>query len=138
MTEIERKREYLEEYGKIYRKLLSLCCEKASLIASMQSAKAIEYSDMPKGNKQTDLSDYIVKLERLIEDIDNKKQELEYKRLDIEKYIYELDDREKQVLRMKYIELGQWKKIALKTGLNIRTVHRVHERSLKKLIIPVI
>ena len=138
MTEIEKKRAYLEGYRRIYRKILSLQYKKASLIESVESAKAIEYSDMPKGHKHTDLSDFIVKLDELISEIDSKKQELEDKRLEIERCLVELDDREKQVIRRRYIELRRWEKIAKITGLNIRTVHRVHGRALNKIVISVI
>lgn len=135
---VEDKKAYLQGYKSIYSKIMSLRDKKYSLIKSMEAAKSIEYSDMPKAHKQTDLSDYIVKLDELISDIEINKRELELKRLDIEKRIVDLDVKEKEVIRKRYIEFRRWEDIAAITGLNVRTVHRVHGRALKKIIIDVI
>ncbi|SHM95784.1 Sigma-70, region 4 [Anaerosporobacter mobilis DSM 15930] len=134
----EEKKEYLQGYRWIYRKILSLQYKKASLIEIMESAKAIKYSDMPKVHKHTDLSDYIVKLDELITEINYKKQELEEKRLEIERCIVGLDEKEKQVIRKRYIELRKWGDISKIMSLNIRTVHRVHGRALNKIVIVIL
>lgn len=134
----EEKKEYLQGYRRIYRKILLLQYKKASLIESMESAKAVEYSDMPKVHKNTDLSDYIVKLDELITEINYKKQELEEKRLEIERCIVGLDDKERQVIRKRYIELRKWGDISKIMSLNIRTVYRVHGRALNKIVIVII
>ena len=132
----QEKKEYLLGYKRIYRKIQSLQDQKASLMESMRSAKAMEYSDMPKGHKQTDLSDYIVKLDKLIAEIDKKKQELEYKRLDIERCIVDLNDgTESDVLRKRYIELKSWVKICHEIGYERSHINRIHGHALKNLAI---
>ena len=109
----EKKKEYLQGYRKLYLKIKSLEEQRLSLVESMRSAKAIEYSDMPKGSKQSDLSDYIVKLDKLISDIDDKNRKLIEKRLDIEKCIMDMSDGiECNLLRKRYIEFKSWEEIS--------------------------
>lgn len=132
MTELEEKKDYLKGYRRIYLKIKSLEEQKQSLIETTQSAKAIEYSDMPKGSKQTDLSDYIAKLERLFEEIEDKKQELNNLRLDIESKIMKLQDGvESDLLRKRYIEFKKWEQICVEMNYSWKQIHRIHGKALK-------
>lgn len=128
---LEEKKEYLKQYKKIYYKIKSLEEQKKSLMESMRSAQSIEYSDMPKGNKQSDLSDYIVKLDNLINTIDRKRRELEHRRIDIECSIIKMEDGiECDLLRKKYIELKPWEAICMEMDYSWRQIHRYHSSAL--------
>ena len=132
----EIKKEYLKGYRKIYLKIKSLEEQKQSLIESAQSAKAIKYSDMPKGSKQTDLSDYIIKLEQLYDEIEDKKQELNNLRLDIEGKITRLEDGiQSDLLRKRYIEFKKWEQICLEINYSWMHTHRIHSEALKNIMI---
>lgn len=137
MTEIEAKKEYLNEYKKIYYKLRSLDDQKRSLIETMEAAKAIEYSDMPKGSKQSDLSDYIVKLDHIYTEIGDKQIELLHKRAEIEALIAELPDGiESSVLHKRYIEFKKWEQICVDIDFEWRQTHRIHSKALRHLVVP--
>jgi DNA-directed RNA polymerase specialized sigma subunit len=129
--ENEMKKEYLNEYGRKQRKIRSLQEQKQSIIESMQAAKAIEYSDMPKAHKQTDLSDYIVRLERLYERIGEVEQEKYNLQMEIESYIVEMDDGiECDILRKRYIERKTWDTIADELNYSKMQVFRIHGKAL--------
>lgn len=137
MTEIEAKKEYLNEYKKIYNKIKSLDDQKRSLIEAMEAAKPIQYSDMPHGSKQSDLSDYIIKLERLYEKIGDMQSELVQRRCDIEKLIAELPDGiESSILHKRYIEFESWEQICVDINYAWRQTHRIHGKALKHIDIP--
>ena len=137
MTERElndKKKEYLLEYKRIHRKIQSLENQRRSLVETMRSAKAIEYSDMPHGSKLSDLSDYIVKLDRLIAEIEKYEKKLRIKRLDIERSIVSLDNGvESDVLRKHYIELKSFETIACELSYTYRHITRIHGWALQHL-----
>lgn len=128
----EKKKEYLNGYRKKTRKIESLEEQKKSILADMRNAKAIEYSDMPKGSgKQSDLSDYIVKLEGLIERIEETKDEKHQLRIAIEEIIVDMEDGvECDILRKKYIEVKSWATIAEEIGYSVKQAQRIHGKAL--------
>lgn len=129
--ENEIKKEYLKGYQKKTHMIKSLIEQKRGIIEVMESAKAIEYSDMPKGNKQSDLSDYMVKLENLAERIENTKHEQINLKLGIEEHIMQMDDGiDRDVLRKKYIEAKSWETIADELNVSVRHVYRLHGQAL--------
>ena len=103
----------------------------------MQASKAIEYSDMPKGCKQSDLSDYIVRLEYLYEQIGDKQRELLNKHLEIEALIAEMPDAiESNILHLRYIEFKVWEQICIDIGYSWKQTHRYHSKALRHINIP--
>lgn len=127
----EIKKEYLNGYKIKTRKIESLNMQKQGIMEVMQAAKAIEYSDMPKGSKQTDLSDYMVKLENLAERIENIKHEQIILRMEIEEYIMQMEDGiECEILRKRYIEQKGWDTIASELHISERHVYRLHGQAL--------
>lgn len=134
INETEQKIEYLNEYRIIRNKIKSLEEQKKSLIETMRSVKAIDYSNMPKGNKKRDLSDYFVKLDSLIVQITYKRSELVLLQLDIESKIVQIyDGVESDLLRKRYIELKQWEDICVEIGYSRMQIHRLHKRALSNL-----
>jgi RNA polymerase sigma factor (sigma-70 family) len=51
----------------------------------------------------------------------------------IEKAITELPDREKYLIRARYIELKTWEEIAVEMGYSWRGIHKIHSGALKML-----
>lgn len=90
----EKKKEYLNRYRQAVRKYNSLQEQEKQLRSQMDGPKAIEYSDMPKAYKQTDLSDYMVRLERILDRIANEKNEMQKIQLEIEEKIIDVMDGE--------------------------------------------
>lgn len=62
MTEIERKRAYLERIWYIEEELNNIDLEAKQITADVRGISAMEYSDMPSAHKITDLSDKMVML----------------------------------------------------------------------------
>ena len=128
----EKKKEYLNGYRKKTRKIESLEEQKKSILADMRNAKAIEYSDMPKGaGKQSDLSDYVVKLEGLIERIEETKDQKNQMRIAIEEIIIGMENGiECDILRKRYIEMKEWDIIANELNYSKMQVYRIHGKAL--------
>lgn len=140
MTEKERneqKKEYLNSYKRLCRKLKSLEEQLESLREVEQSAKIQEISDMPKGNKQTDLSDYMVKLDKITYKIIRARQDCMNKKLDIENRIADVEDGlESAILHKRYIEMKSWEKIACDIGYTRMQVYRIHGQALRSFEMP--
>ena len=133
MTDNEQKKEYLNSYKKLCNKIRSLEEQIKSLREVEQSAKISKLSDMPRGsNNQQDLSDYIVRLEKLIKELSNTKLEKEKRRLEIERRIGNMPDGiECDILRKRYIELKKWEEICVEVGYSWRQTHRFHSMALR-------
>lgn len=132
MTDNEQKKEYLNSYKKLCEKIRSLEEQIEALRELEQSAKSPKLSDMPKGsNTNKDLSDYIVKLEKLIKELSNTKLEKEERRLEIERRIGKMSDGiECDILRKRYIELKKWEQICVEIDYSWKQTHRLHSRAL--------
>ncbi|BBF41988.1 hypothetical protein lbkm_0668 [Lachnospiraceae bacterium KM106-2] len=131
-VENEEKKEYLNRYRIASRKIKSLQEQRESLMIEKRNAKAIQYSDMPHGNKQSDLSDYIAALDSLEERIGESIRERMKARVDIEKgIIYVRDGIESDILRKRYIELKSWECICNEIGYSWKETHRKHGKALQ-------
>ena len=131
----EEKKAYLNEYKRISLKIISLEEQEATIRAEMESAKNQEISDMPRGGGgKRDLSDYMVRLERIQQMIAQKKAELRLKRLDIEEKIINIQDgQQSEVLRLRYLELLGWKEIRSKLDVSERQVYILHGEALQAI-----
>ncbi|EFV21365.1 DUF1492 domain-containing protein [Anaerostipes caccae] len=131
----DAKKEYLNEYKRITLKILSLEEQEATIRAEMESAKNQEISDMPRGEGgKSDLSDYMVRLERIQQKIAQKKAELRFKRLEIEEKIINIQDgQQSEVIRLRYLELLGWKEIRSKLDVSERQVYILHGEALQAI-----
>ena len=133
----ESKKEFLRSYKAIYLKVKSLEEQKESIQELKRSAKAIVYDDMPKGHRDTDLSDYIVKLEELDKKISETIVEMNKLKATIEEKISKMEDgTECMVLRKRYLEFKKWKDIIAELNLNgldcsERQITRIHGYALR-------
>ena len=130
----EIKKEYLNRYKDLCKKLKSLEDQLQSLREVEQSAKIQQLSDMPKGGKQTDLSDVMVSLEVVFTKIIRTRAECLYKKLEIESRIADMGDGiEADILRKRYLEFKPWEQICVEIGYSWRQTHYLHSRALSNL-----
>ena len=91
---------------------------------------------MPHGSNQTDLSDYIVILDELMEGLKQERLNGAIQREKIERSIRTVpDENESEVLRLRYLKDKQWEEIALEMGYSWQHVHRIHGKALMNLVI---
>ena len=130
----EKKKEYLNRYRQAVRKYNSLQEQEKQLRSQMDGPKAIEYSDMPKAYKQTDLSDYMVRLERILDRIANEKNEMQKIQLEIEEKIIDvMDGEQSRILYLRYIQFMNWEDICVEMGYSWRQIHNIHSKALNDL-----
>lgn len=109
--------------------------ELAELIEMQESASAVRYSDMPKGGGgQTDLSDEMVKREKLRKKI----QKARYKRIRVFAEIKNTIERlptadEREVMSYRYLRLMGWEDICVRVNLSWKQTHRIHSRALENI-----
>lgn len=134
--EKEKKKEYLNGY------LLSKRREKRKLeqIQQLRLDKmfpCLQYDDMPKGSTSSDLSDFIVKMEELMEELKKERLKSVERYTNIRKNILLVkEDDEQEVLERHYL-LGQsWETIAEKMNYTTRNIHYIHGRALKNFVLP--
>ena len=130
----EKKKEYLNRYRQAVRKYNSLQEQEKQLRSQMDGPKAIEYSDMPKAHKQPDLSDYMVRLERILDRIANEKNEMQKIQLEIEEKIIDvMDGEQSRILYLRYIQFMKWEDICVEMGYSWRQIHNIHSKALNDL-----
>ena len=130
----EKKKEYLNRYRQAVHKYNSLQEQEKQLRSQMDGPKAIEYSDMPKAHKQTDLSDYMVRLERILDRIANEKNEMQKIQLEIEEKIKDvMDGEQSRILYLRYIQFMKWEDICVEMGYSWRQIHNIHSKALNDL-----
>lgn len=130
----EKKKEYLNRYRQAVRKYNSLQEQEKQLRSQMDGPKAIECSDMPKAYKQTDLSDYMVRLERILDRIANEKNEMQKIQLEIEEKIIDvMDGEQSRILYLRYIQFMKWEDICVEMGYSWRQIHNIHSKALNDL-----
>ena len=133
----EQKKEYLNRYKNAVRKYESLQEQEQQLRLEMDGPRAIEYSDMPKAHNQSDLSDYIVRLDKILSKIINKKRDMQEIRLDIESKIADVaDGTQSRVLYLRYIRFMKWEDICVEVGYGWKQIHRIHSKALANFQIP--
>lgn len=128
----DAKKSFLRQYHEIMLQIKDLQDQERSLREVSMSAKAQQLSDMPKGSAvKSDLSDVLVRYERVQKKIQEKLYEAMEKRLEIEDAILNISDaKAAAVLRLRYIEMQKWEKIASKLGYSVKQIHRIHGKGL--------
>lgn len=130
----EQKKEYLRSYRAAVKREERILEDIQELRASKAFPAAISYDGMPKGSNQSDLSDYIETLDRMIESLKAERLEKIRRREKIEKLIKDMqDDNEREVLRLRYIDGKKWEEICIEMGYSWRQIHYIHSRALYNL-----
>ena len=131
MTDNDKKKDYLNSYKNLCKKLKSLEDQLQSLRETEESAKIPSISDMPKAHNQTDLSDVMVRIEEVYTKIVRLRAECLEKKLEIESRIADMDDGiEADILRKRYLEFKSWEEICVELNYSWRQTHRLHSNAL--------
>ncbi|HHV13221.1 MAG TPA: hypothetical protein GXX75_23390 [Clostridiales bacterium] len=131
LTENEKKKQYLSGYKNLCLKLRSLEEQLQSLREVEESAKIQKLSDMPKGGKQTDLSDLMVRIEIIFTKIVRLRGECLKLRIEIENRIADIPDgMDSLILHKRYIEFKIWEQIGEELGYSGRQIINLHGRAL--------
>lgn len=130
--ENEEKKKYLRQYE------CALYTERA-IEEEIQQVRldkmfpALVQDGMPHGSGvNSDLSDFMVKVDELLADLKKRVEERIALRREIVQKIEQMDDEtEKLVLRLKYIHLKKFEEISVELGYTYRHVIRIHGWALK-------
>lgn len=128
----QKKKEYLNGYLKAKRKEQRILDQIQQLRMDKMFPR-IQYSDMPGSINMTDLSEFAVKMDELMEDLKRERLEAvsEYTKIYHDIRLVE-DEREQEILTYRYLEGHRWEDICeLMGGLSWKQTHRIHARALE-------
>ncbi|MDO4601992.1 MAG: sigma factor-like helix-turn-helix DNA-binding protein [Eubacteriales bacterium] len=131
--ENEKKKEFLRSYCKSLRREKRIE-EDIQELRMNKMFPSVVNDGMPRGSEQSDLSNYIVKLDEMIEELKNERLERAKLRQRIERDIQLLDNEDEQeVLRLRYIKGLKWEEVAVETGYTYRRTLQIHGKALQNL-----
>lgn len=88
----------------------------------------------PKGTSSTDkLSTLVAQIVDTRNEISRQLREAYGRQIKIEAAVKRLPEREKYLIRARYIELKTWEQIAVDMNYSWKHTHRIHSRALKML-----
>lgn len=128
-------KEYLRQYLTAYHEAQRIGADIARLRIRYAHPAAITYSDMPKAfNSEHDLSDYMAMVDDLERKLNRKMNECIRLEVRIRSDIDRLPDgKERELLRLRYIDGYTWEQIASQMGYALRHVHRIHGSALHNM-----
>ena len=130
LTENEKKKEYLRSYQKAVKREREILDEIQRLRADKMFPSVVN-DGMPKGSRQSDLSDYVAILDEQIELLKAERLEKARRYTGIEKRINQMEDEnEQRVLRLRYIRGLTFEQIAVDMGYTYRHTTRLHGNAL--------
>lgn len=130
-AENEKKKWYLRSYIRACRQQNRIE-EDIKALRLDKMCPSVVLDNMPHGSGGKDLSDYIVRLDKL----ERKYLKQRYRRIAVrteirDKIEHMEDENEKDVLTLRYIQNVDWKDICIKMGYSWQHVHRIHSEALK-------
>lgn len=129
--ENQKKKEYLNGYRNA-KKREKRILEQIQRLRLDEMCPAVQYDDMPHGSNASDLSDYAVKMDELMEELEQERLEAVKQYSKIYREIKSVkDEREQEILTYRYILGESWEVICGIMGLSWRRVHQLHASSLK-------
>ena len=127
-------REFLRRTIKIKKEIDELENRIKEVRASYMAPRAIQYDDMPKSHRPTDLSDYYARVEIYVNMLLEKEKELIGTHADIVMTVDRIEDPdERRVLMLRYIDGKSWIAIAHAIPCSERAVYYIHGRALRHL-----
>ena len=129
-------KEYLQQYRHIQREIEDIDRRMAQIRLKYAAPSAINYSDMPKAhNSEHDLSDYIVKMDELTDYMISKYTRLRGIEVDIYMRVDRMENqKERELLRYRYIDGMTWTEIADALDMPINTVKTKIRRAKAQLL----
>lgn len=126
-------KDYLKDIRKLDLEIQTLQEQISLLRENAEGLRAMELSDMPKGGKGKDLSDYVAEIADLQMVCVQHVSELIMKKQEAIERIMSIDGSElRNVLLLRYIQRKEWDEIADKLQYNLRTIFRLHGEALKE------
>ena len=126
-------KDYLKDIRKLDLEIQTLQEQISLLRKNAEGLRAMELSDMPKGGRGKDLSDYVAEIADLQMVCVQHVSELIMKKQDAIERIMSIDGSElRNVLLLRYIQCKEWDEIADKLQYNLRTIFRLHGEALKE------
>lgn len=126
-------KDYLKDIRKLDLEIQTLQEQISLLRKNAEGLRAMELSDMPKGGKGKDLSDYVAEIADLQMVCVRHVSELIMKKQEAIERIMSIDGSElRNVLLLRYIQCKEWDEIADKLQYNLRTIFRLHGEALKE------
>ena len=126
-------KDYLKDIRKLDLEIQTLQEQISLLRENAEGLRAMELSDMPKGGKGKDLSDYVAEIADLQIVCVQHVSELIMKKQEAIERIMSIDGSElRNVLLLRYIQCKEWDEIADKLQYNLRTIFRLHGEALKE------
>lgn len=128
-------KEQLKEYKDTKKELDDLKQRREEVEASLYGVRSKQLDGMPKrGTNENDLKEkQIDAKEKLLMLYKAKEKKLCEILVVIESAIEKLDPRERQLIRMHYIDGMTWEQVCVKMCYSWRQVHRIHSKALQKL-----
>lgn len=126
-------KDYLKDIRKLDLEIQTLQEQISLLRKNAEGLRAMELSDMPKGGRGKDLSDYVAEIADLQMVCVQHVSELIMKKQEAIERIMGIDGSElRNVLLLRYIQCKEWDEIADKLQYNLRTIFRLHGEALKE------
>lgn len=126
-------KDYLKDIRKLDLEIQTLQEQISLLRKNAEGLRAMELSDMPKGGKGKDLSDYVAEIADLQMVCVQHVSELIMRKQEAIERIMSIDGSElRNVLLLRYIQCKEWDEIADKLQYNLRTIFRLHGEALKE------
>lgn len=130
-TENEEKKEYLKSYQRSVKREQDILDEIQRLRMDKMFPSIVN-DGMPHGSSQRDLSDYIVTIDEMIENLKQERLKRAKRQQEIERRIEKMEDEDEQrVLRLRYIKGMKWEEVAVEMGYSWKQVHRIHSDALR-------
>ena len=135
-SENDRKKAYLRSYIYLKRKEQHIA-EEIEAVRTRYIGHAITYSDMPKAHdSEHDLSDYIVEVDALLRTLQKRQAEAAVAYRQIEAAVERMEDpKEKELLRLRYLQDLSWQEVADRMVYEISWVTRIHGKALEHFVI---
>lgn len=130
MTENDKKKEFLRRYRECERREQEILEEIQRLRMDKMFPSSVN-DGMPKGRQQSDLSDYVVAMERQIGRLKRERLKKARTREQIDLAIRRMENPDEQmVLRLRYLWGLKWEEVAVKMSYSWKQIHRLHSSAL--------
>ena len=136
---IQEKKDYLYSYKPIERRIRQIEEDITRLELEADGARAIQYSDMPKGSADlpSPQEKYVTMLEKAIENRIKATAELVQKREEIKQAIHKIGDADMEcLLEYKYLDRLRMKQISQRMKYERTQLYRIHDKAIETFQIP--
>ena len=131
----EHTKQWLWRYREAKKEVVAAEEQFAELVEMQNGAKAIQYSDMPKGSgSQADLSDMMAQRDKSWREVEEARHKQTQAFKEIWDTIHQLPVADEvAILTYRYIRMMKWENICLAVRKEWAQVHRHHARALRQI-----